>query len=63
MNIGLNEMMETIRMVQLENLDFRTVTMGINLLDCADSDFGKNEYYSSLRKNHYFAKNFKELQR
>ena len=26
-------------MVQMENLDIRTVTMGINLRDCADSDF------------------------
>ncbi|MGM0902214.1 MAG: PFL family protein [Bacillota bacterium] len=41
MNIALNEMMETIRMVQIENLDIRTVTMGISLRDCADSDFEK----------------------
>ncbi|MBD8005446.1 PFL family protein [Bacillus norwichensis] len=41
MNIALTEMMETIRMVQMENLDIRTVTMGISLLDCADSDFEK----------------------
>lgn len=41
MNIALNEMMETIRMVQIENLDIRTVTMGINLRNCADSDFEK----------------------
>lgn len=41
MNIALNEMMETIRMVQMENLDIRTVTMGISLSDCADSDFEK----------------------
>ncbi|MBY0098331.1 PFL family protein [Mesobacillus maritimus] len=41
MNIALNEMMETIRMVQMENLDIRTVTMGISLRDCADSDFEK----------------------
>ena len=41
MNIALNEMMDTIRMVHLENLDIRTVTMGINLKDCADSDFEK----------------------
>jgi uncharacterized protein len=39
MNIELQEMMETIRMVQMENLDIRTVTMGINLRDCADSNF------------------------
>ncbi|WP_144460957.1 PFL family protein [Siminovitchia fortis] len=41
MNIALTEMMETIRMVQMENLDIRTVTMGISLSDCADSDFEK----------------------
>ncbi|MFD1705172.1 PFL family protein [Siminovitchia sediminis] len=41
MNIELTEMMETIRMVQMENLDIRTVTMGISLSDCADSDFEK----------------------
>lgn len=41
MNIALDEMIETIRMVKVENLDIRTVTMGINLRDCADSDFAK----------------------
>ncbi|MEZ2718548.1 PFL family protein [Niallia circulans] len=41
MKIALNEMMETINMVQMENLDIRTVTMGISLYDCADSDFQK----------------------
>ncbi|MFC1592299.1 PFL family protein [Thermodesulfobacteriota bacterium] len=28
---------ETIRMIELENLDIRTITMGISLRDCADS--------------------------
>ncbi|HEX6594354.1 MAG TPA: PFL family protein [Bacillota bacterium] len=41
MSIAFDEMMETIRMVQMDNLDIRTVTMGINLRDCADSDFEK----------------------
>ncbi|WP_156289812.1 PFL family protein [Oceanobacillus salinisoli] len=41
MDIALNEMLETIRMIQMENLDIRTVTMGISLYDCADSDFDK----------------------
>jgi uncharacterized protein len=41
MTIAITEMMETIRMVQMENLDIRTVTMGINLRDCADSNFEK----------------------
>ncbi|KGP71575.1 PFL family protein [Pontibacillus yanchengensis] len=39
MNIGLDEITETVRMVQMENLDIRTVTIGIDLKDCADADF------------------------
>jgi hypothetical protein len=34
----MNDIMETITMIQEENLDIRTITMGISLLDCADSD-------------------------
>lgn len=36
--INLTEVLETNRMVEQENLDVRTITMGINLLDCADKD-------------------------
>jgi uncharacterized protein (UPF0210 family) len=36
--IRQTEILSTVRMLQEENLDVRTVTMGINLLDCADSD-------------------------
>lgn len=32
------EILETIRMVELENLDIRTITMGISLRDCAGPD-------------------------
>ena len=31
------EILETIRMVQMENLDIRTITMGISLRNCADA--------------------------
>jgi uncharacterized protein len=41
MTIAMDEILQTIRMVQMENLDIRTVTMGISLRDCADSDFDK----------------------
>lgn len=41
MKIAMDEILQTIRMVQMENLDIRTVTMGINLHDCANSDFSK----------------------
>jgi uncharacterized protein (UPF0210 family) len=36
--INKENIMETIRMIQQENLDIRTVTMGISLLDCVDSN-------------------------
>jgi len=32
------EILETLRMVELETLDVRTTTLGISLLDCADPD-------------------------
>ncbi|MBQ1182817.1 MAG: DUF711 family protein, partial [Clostridia bacterium] len=35
------DILETIQMIQDENLDIRTVTMGISLLDCIDSDIDK----------------------
>ncbi len=36
--IGREKILETIRMFEEENLDIRTITMGISLLDCIDSD-------------------------
>ncbi|WP_163580998.1 PFL family protein [Gracilibacillus saliphilus] len=41
MPIAFTEIQETIRMVEMEHLDIRTVTMGISLRDCADHDFEK----------------------
>ncbi len=40
--LNLNDIMETISMIQNENLDIRTITMGISLLDCADSDIDRS---------------------
>lgn len=34
--ININEVFETNKMIEQENLDVRTITMGISLLDCAD---------------------------
>ena len=39
---NINDIMETIRMISEENLDIRTITMGISLLDCADGDVGRS---------------------
>lgn len=36
-----NQILETIRMVEEENLDIRTITMGISLLDCISGDVKK----------------------
>ncbi len=36
--ISRSEIMETNEMIEKENLDVRTITMGISLLDCIDSD-------------------------
>lgn len=39
--VELNEVFETIEMVSHENLDVRTITMGISLLDCIDPDLDR----------------------
>ena len=39
--INLYEVTETNKMIEKENLDVRTITLGISLLDCMDSDLGK----------------------
>ena len=53
--LNLNDIMETINMIQEEDLDIRTITMGISLLDCADTDIDKscekvyNKIYSKAK--------------
>ena len=39
--ININEVIETNKMIDKENLDVRTITLGISLLDCIDSDLTK----------------------
>ena len=39
--ITRNEVLETNQMIEESNLDVRTITMGINLMDCADADIMK----------------------
>ena len=36
--INIHEVLETNKMIEKENLDVRTITLGISLLDCIDSD-------------------------
>ena len=45
--INITEVLETNEMIEEENLDVRTITLGISLLDCIDSDL------ETLKKNIY----------
>ena len=36
--IETGEILQTMRMIQEENFDIRTITLGINLLDCAEPE-------------------------
>ncbi|MEW5762302.1 MAG: PFL family protein [Bacillota bacterium] len=50
--LGIDEILETIKMVQEENLDVRTITMGINIADCVAADAaatGRNIYAKVTR--------------
>ena len=50
--IDTRDILETITMIQDENLDIRTVTMGISLLDCIDSniDVACDKVYNKIVK-------------
>lgn len=39
--IDIHEVIETNKMIEQENLDVRTITLGISLLDCADPDLNE----------------------
>lgn len=48
--INMYEVVETNNMIEKENLDVRTITLGISLLDCIDSDLNKlnNNIYNKI---------------
>ena len=49
--INMYEVSETNKMIEQENLDVRTITLGISLMDCIDSDL--NELNRKIyEKNH-----------
>lgn len=47
--INIFEVNETNKMIEQENLDVRTITMGISLLDCIDSDLDTMNEKSTIR--------------
>lgn len=40
--LNANDILQTIKMIDEEDLDIRTITMGISLLDCADANIDKS---------------------
>ena len=46
------EILETIQMIEEQNLDVRTITMGISLIDCMDTDINKSceKVYNKIYK-------------
>ena len=50
--ININEIIETNKMIEKENLDVRTITMGISLRDCCDPDINKccDKIYNKIVK-------------
>ena len=36
--VNINDILETVNMIKQENLDIRTITMGISLFDCISDD-------------------------
>ena len=64
--VNLNEVQETNRMIEEENLDVRTITMGISLLDCAHSDcstFQRKIYDKITKKAENLVKAGEEIQK
>lgn len=50
--LNRNEIIETIKMIDNENLDIRTITMGISLLNCSDDNVDKlnTKIYDKITK-------------
>ena len=50
--INIHEVLETNKMIDQENLDVRTITLGISLLDCIDSDLEilKKKIYEKITR-------------
>jgi uncharacterized protein (UPF0210 family) len=53
MTISVEEVFETASMILYQNLDIRTTTMGINLKDCIDNNFGRftGNVYDKINSN------------
>lgn len=64
--LNSTDILETIKMIQEENLDIRTITMGISLLDCIDSDIDKacdKVYDKIMRKAENLVKTGEDIEK
>ena len=64
--INTKDILETISMVKEENLDIRTVTMGISLLDCASDDAKKaaeNVYEKVVKKAEHLVATAEQIEK
>ena len=64
--IDTNEILQTMRMIQEENFDIRTITLGINLLDCAGPDTeatGRRAYDKVCRTAENLVKTGRDIER
>ncbi len=62
--ININEVLETNHMIEKENLDVRTITMGISLLDCVNSNLDllcENIYHKITEKAKDLVKTGEEI--
>ena len=64
--LNVYDILETIRMIQDECLDIRTITMGISLLDCIDSDIDRacdKVYEKIVRKAQNLVKTGEQIEK
>lgn len=64
--INTHDILETINMIQDENLDIRTITMGISLLDCCTSDINSTcdkIYEKMTRKAEHLVKTGEDIEK
>lgn len=64
--LNIHDILETVRMIDRENLDIRTITMGISLLDCCDPDIDRaceNIYEKITRKAQNLVKTGEDIEK
>lgn len=64
--LNTKDILETITMIQDEHLDIRTITMGISLLDCCDSDVNTmcdRVYEKIVRKAHKLVETGEQMEK